>query len=161
MPRDTVHDSFSSLVLMLYLLVARLEVKILVVGAALIVALLAVLLIRGDDQPRLECHRFLSFGIGLKLLLVHDGGCAEITASTMTGLALHPGQVDILIGGMALNALGVLLLLIVQLIKGNGMLGIFPGLIDLDVAGLTFLNPDIGSFFSRNLLGRRTGKQQD
>lgn len=136
------------LALVLYLLVACLEIKTLVVGAALIVAVLAVLLIRGNDQPCLECHLSLSFGVSRIFFLVHDRGTGKLAARGMTGLALNAGEVNVLIGGMALNALGILLLLIVQFIKRNGMFCIFPGLIDLNMTGFAFLYPDVRRFLS-------------
>jgi hypothetical protein len=68
----------------------------------------------------------------------------------MTGFTLNTGQRNVLAGDMALIALGILFFLRVQFIKGKGMLGFLPGLIDFDVAYLAFLDADIGGFLSRN-----------
>ncbi len=98
---------------MLYFIVSGLEIKPLVMGTALIMALLAAGLIRHNDQTCLERHLPLTFGVRRIFFLVHDGGTGKLAARIMTGFALNTGESNVLAGGVALYALGILLLLLV------------------------------------------------
>ena len=57
----------------------------------------------------------------------------------MTGFTLNAGEIDIFIGGVALNALGIFFLCFTQPVKGSSMGCILPGLVHFDVTG--FLKP--------------------